>query len=420
MKSQWWVAGLIMAHFTAAAQEADLWEDEWGDETETSAWQWHASSTAAYGHRTQSDRLFSSQTTLAEWRGQLALNHEAEGYQWQFKLDGWYDEVSSDLELDWRQFELSFSPLKNTDVNLGRQIATWGTGDLLFLNDFFPKDWQSFFSGREVDYLKAPMTAIRMQHYFKPINVDWVLIPSFEPDRYITGERFGFYSLVAQSLVGGSEIIRAHEPSRPELAVRLFKQFNGWEWALYGYHGHEKQPVGLDALGRPTHHRKQSWGMSMRGTVWGGVVHAEWAHHLALDDRDGTKAHVQNGQNRWLLGYERELFKKFTASMQYYVEQWHDVDAMRASQTMSIATHREVWTQRLTYLTHQDKVVWSLFSFYSPTDEDRFLRPSIQYRHNDHWRYDLGANLFSGKHPSSFFGQFENSSNVHFSIKYQF
>lgn len=420
MKRAVWLFVLLLFCGAVTSQDADLWGDEWEDEAEVSAWQWSGSVNAAYGHRTASDPLFDSQKTLAEWRGQLGLSHEADGYQWRFKVDGWYDAVTNGFELDWRQFELSFSPLKNTDVSLGRQIATWGTGDLLFLNDFFPKDWPSFFAGREVDYLKAPITAVRMQHYFKPINIDWVITPSFEPDRFITGERFGFYSPLAQSLVGGSELVRAKKPSKSEWAVRIFKQFKGWEWALYGYHGFDKQPLGLDENGRLTHHRKQSWGMSMRGTLLGGVVHAEMAHHKALDDPDGTKINVQNGQNRWLAGYERELFKKFTVSMQFYVEQWHDVDAMRANQTGPVASHREVWTQRLTYMTHQDKVVWSLFSFYSPTDEDRFIRPSIQYRHDDHWRYDLGANLFSGKKTSSFFGQFERSSNVHFSVKYQF
>ncbi|MFW6031595.1 MAG: hypothetical protein ACOC9T_03300, partial [Myxococcota bacterium] len=31
-----------------------------------------------------------------------------------------------------------------------------GTGDLVFLNDLFPKDWRSFLLGRDLDYLKAP------------------------------------------------------------------------------------------------------------------------------------------------------------------------------------------------------------------------------------------------------------------------
>jgi hypothetical protein len=33
-------------------------------------------------------------------------------------------------------------------------IITWGVGDLLFINDVFPKDWESFFSGRPPEYLK--------------------------------------------------------------------------------------------------------------------------------------------------------------------------------------------------------------------------------------------------------------------------
>ena len=57
---------------------------------------------------------------------------------------------------DVRDLTLSFSAGASTDVSIGRQVITWGTGDLVFLNDLFPKDFVSFFAGRDDDYLKAP------------------------------------------------------------------------------------------------------------------------------------------------------------------------------------------------------------------------------------------------------------------------
>ena len=37
------------------------------------------------------------------------------------------------------------------DVKIGQQVLTWGTGDYVFLNDLFPKDYPSFFAGRSDD-----------------------------------------------------------------------------------------------------------------------------------------------------------------------------------------------------------------------------------------------------------------------------
>jgi len=67
--------------------------------------------------------------------------------------DGW---------LDLREASMSLRPTDDLDVRLGRQILTWGTGDLVFINDLFPKDWNAFILGRDEDYLKAPSDAFRL------------------------------------------------------------------------------------------------------------------------------------------------------------------------------------------------------------------------------------------------------------------
>ncbi len=403
------------------AQDADLWgDDAWNEETSHSQWQWSGFTSIGFGYRLSSDPLFNKQETLSEWRFHSELEYDHEQFDFQVEADVWYDDVLNKTEFDLRQLTVDFSLGSRTDVTLGQQVSTWGTGDLLFLNDFFPKDWQSFFAGREVNYLKAPAAALRMRHYFQLVNVDWVLTPEFVADRYINGERFSFYNPQWQQSLGGKKVIRANEPSQPEFSLRLFKQLAGWEYAVYGYRGYEKSPVGFDVLGSPTYHRKQNIGLSVRGSVWGGLLNIEVAHHEALDDKQGDDPLVANGQNRWLLGYEHELIKKLNWSMQYYVEQTHDVYAARELAGWQGAEHREVWTQRLTYLSYQDKLTWSLFVFYSPTDEDSYWRPNIQYRHNDHWLFDVGSNVFRGSHEQSFFGQFDRASNAYINVKYQF
>ncbi len=65
----------------------------------------------------------------------------------------------------------------NRSITLGRQILTWGTGDLVFINDLFPKDWVSFFIGRDVEYLKAPSDALKVSAFSSWANLDLVYTP---------------------------------------------------------------------------------------------------------------------------------------------------------------------------------------------------------------------------------------------------
>ena len=120
----------------------------------------HGFMDARYGQRLQEDPDEDDQI-MAEARLQLEFSRMGDWATLQLKTDFYYDDVVDqghiDLEegtgwLDLREANLGFSPQAITDIKIGRQILTWGTGDLLFINDLFPKDWPSFFSGRHVDY----------------------------------------------------------------------------------------------------------------------------------------------------------------------------------------------------------------------------------------------------------------------------
>ena len=87
--------------------------------------------------------------SLAELRFQLDVTQNFDWGNIKFKGDLVGDAVSEEIEGELRELNLFFSPLDYMDIKLGRQILTWGTGDLLFINDLFPKDWESFFIGRD-------------------------------------------------------------------------------------------------------------------------------------------------------------------------------------------------------------------------------------------------------------------------------
>ena len=105
-----------------------------------------------------------------------------------FIYDHLADQHSIDLEkgqgyFDLREANFEASPTDNVDLKFGRQILTWGTGDLVFINDLFSKDWHSFFLGRDEEYLKAPSDALKASLYSNVVNVDLIYNPHFDADR---------------------------------------------------------------------------------------------------------------------------------------------------------------------------------------------------------------------------------------------
>ncbi|MCD6405349.1 MAG: hypothetical protein J7M19_05950, partial [Planctomycetes bacterium] len=62
----------------------------------------------------------------------------------------------------------------------------------------------------------------------------------------------------------------------------------------------------------------------------------------------------------------------------------------------------------------------SFFAFYSPGDRDAYIRPNISYKLNDHWSADMGGNVFIGHDERTFFGRFEDNTNVYVGLRYGF
>ena len=75
---------------------------------------------------------------------------------------------------------------------------------------------------------------------------------------------------------------------------------------------------------------------------------------------------------------------------------------------------------RLTKLLMNQNLTLSLFTYYSPSDRDAYLRPTVTYKVDDHWTVECGGNLFFGASSTTFFGQFEGNTNVYLATRYSF
>ena len=420
---------LLLDSAVTLAQQDDWeeWDDDAWEEPAEQGLEWHGFVEGAYGTRWNADPQVGRRRTLGDARARLETGWASEELAFEFKGEVWYDAVSEEIEGELRDLTLAFSPASNLDLKLGRHVLTWGTGDLLFLNDLFPKDWVSFFAGRDNEYLKAPSNAIRGTWYTDAVNVDMVWTPVFEPDNYLTGERFSFFSPLAGMRVAPHPPLDGVEPARTldngEFSVRLFKNVRGTEYAAYAHRGFFKQPSDFTEPLMPGFAPLSALGASVRRPLFSGLFNAEAVYYASRDDRSGTNPAVPNDQVRFLAGFEREALANFTVGFQYYVEWTLDHDALIANSPtpeFEPDEFRHVLTNRLTYRMSQDKLTLSMFTFYSPSDDDYFLRPIVSYRHSDQWAMTGGINLFGGESDRTFFGQFEDNSNVYFRVRFNF
>ncbi len=377
------------------------------------------------GERLQSDPGQDS-ASIREMRIQLGKTHFAGPVELEGKVDVLYDDLDRDRNhidlrtgegwVDVRTASAAFRPSFWMDVKVGRQVLTWGTGDLLFLNDLFPKDWQSFFNGRDVEYLKAPSDALWVSVYPGEWTLDMVWTPRFNADRYLDGDGISFFP----GMYTPENPLPVDEPDGMEWALRAARHVGSVETALYAYEGYWKSPGGMDAEGRGIFPELRVWGASVLFPAAGGLVNAETAYYDSLEDRAGSNPGINNSEARFLLGYNRELIANVTLGVQGYAEWMQDYDAYRDS-LPEMQPARDEWRQlgtlRLTQLLMNQKLMLSGFVFYSPSDQDMYLRASAEYAWSDQWTGTLGANVFAGEKEHTFFGQFEDNSNLYVAIR---
>lgn len=381
---------------------------------------------------------YEKDASMGEVRLQMELEKQINRFLFKCTTDIYYDAIPEDrsvnLEkgnelIDLRELSAIFTAFDFMDIKAGRQILTWGTGDLVFINDLFPKDWQSFLIGRDTEYLKAPSDAVKVSIFTDPVNIDIVFTPRFDPDRFISGERLSYWN--GYRIAGSDSIIQVDRPddwmNNTELAVRLSKNIKGNEFALYGYRGYWKSPGGIDpSTFRYIFPQLNVYGASFRGQAGKGIGNIEAGYYDSRDDKSGNNPFINNSQFRFLAGYEQDLPRlasDLTAGLQYYLEHIMDYNEYLENLPSGMPAadeNRHLFTLRITKLFLNQNLTCSLFTYYSPSDQDFYLRPNINYKFTDNLEGEIGANLFGGEHPYTFFGQFHDNTNVFMAVRYSY
>ncbi len=390
----------------------------------------HGFSELAGGVKTSDDNTKRDSFNLLEERLQLKSSYGFEdgsyfarkgavlNFKGDFTVDAYYD---GKTDFDLRELNLSWTPLEWMDAKFGRQVLTWGTGDYLFINDLFPKDYESFFTGRGDEYLKKPSDAFKLSVYPSWGNIDF-MAARFTANTTATGDRLSFFDSFQGGIAGRNSDRHLIEPplqaSNNEYALRLYRHIGSYELALYSFSGFNKNPDSYkDETTRQMFYRRMdAYGASLRGPFLGGIGSAEFGYDNSLQDPDGNNRLIENSMVKFLSGYEKDLGNDLKVGFQYFYEQRLDDDNYTENLLAGdfiFDESRHLLTQRLTRLYKNQTVTISLFNFYSPTDKDGYVRPLVSYDVTDQWKLAFGANLPWGEDDVTEFGQMKRNKNVY-------
>ncbi|MFH1877675.1 MAG: hypothetical protein ABH883_02600 [Candidatus Omnitrophota bacterium] len=392
----------------------------------------------AFGPRFGSSDARHRQYDLWEARFQLKSDYYFAGdnllSRWQAGIDAKCDFIldmydAGKVITDLRELKLSFTPMDIMDIKAGRQVLTWGTGDYLFLNDLFPKDYVSFFIGRDDEYLKMPNDALRVMLYPEWFNADLVLIPVFEPNSLPDGHRLSYFDTFQGRIAGvTAERDLLHPSDKPKnmvYASRVYRSFGSYEGAFYYYRGFDPSPRSYkNEMARQLYYeRLDAYGASVRGPILGGIGSAEVSYYYSPEDRNGDIRTIQNSMMRYLLGYEKDLGNDLRVGFQYYVEQTLDyAEYKRSLLPMDYRwdEFRHVLTNRITKSFANQTVRATIFTFFSPNDLDAYIRPVLSWNATDAWTLSIGADLMWGKDSWTEFGSAQKNKNVYVRLRYSF
>lgn len=357
-----------------------------------------------------------------EERTQIKL--DATGGAWRLLVKGdlAYDHLGHKDQSELREGYVDYAA-SNWDLRVGRQVITWGLGDLVFVNDFFPKDHEALFAGRPLEYLKRGVDAVKLGAYPEFANFDLVLAPGFRESRIPDTNRFRLYD--PMPTVTNRETAK---PGQGDVGLRAYRDIAGYDAALYLYRGFQRIPsMRPDNMAAPTkityfYPKLSIYGASLSGRAGEGVLSLEAAHYDSRQDRSGNDFAVPNSQSRLLAGYQIQPAEDTSLGFQYYAETMHDYGTYLATLPAGFPVEKH-WshtvTARLTQFFLHQTLRFSAYASYNASNGDRFMNPELRYSFTDRAWGAVGANFFGGK-PWSQFGQLSRDDNLYLQVRYEF
>lgn len=343
------------------------------------------------------------------------------------RVDFLYDTLRNASAADVRELSTNIN-LGPVSARIGRQVVTWGLGDLVFINDVFPKDWVAFLTGAPLEYLKLGSDALRLGLYPSFANAELMVIPVFQPDRVPSGSPLFYFDPMPTIT---SRVIEAPpiDYKSMQLAGRIYRSLGRYELAVYFSRGFYGMPTARpDDPVAPTqlvlfYPRLATYGASFQGPLLDGLLSLEGGYYDSVDDRSGTNPAIENSQARGLAAYQLQPWDDGSVSVQYYVEAMMHHGAYLSSLPPGLPARdqfRHLVSMRFRQQMLNQTLQLGLFVMGSPSDEDVYVNPSIRYQVADELWTELGANILWGRRNWTYFGQFEDDSHIYATVRYGF
>jgi len=409
----WCLSILLSVFFSLTAEAADV--------------SLHGFVQGNYSVNTDTSNPDSGDFKWGEERFQIKLEASKGSARLFLKTNIFYDHIN---ELDGVELKEGFVDFaaEKWDARIGRQIITWGLGDLIFINDIYPKDYEAFFSGRPLEYLKKGVDALKIGLYPAFASLELIVIPIFEPNNFPDPKRFHMFDPMP-TVINRREVEPSVKIDNTEIALRAYRDVAGFDGSIYFYRGFHRQPSMLpDSMTMPVkitlfYPDLSVYGASLQGRALDGVLSLEAGYYDSRQDRDGKDPMIPNSQTKYLIGYQRQLWEDFTIGFQYFGEYMHDYSEYRKNLPSGFPGEKrlhDLIALRLTQFLKHQTLRLSFFSFYSPTEDDYLLNPEIKYNFSDYLWAAAGANIFGGGEEWNQFGQMDKNDNIYTQIRYEF
>lgn len=354
------------------------------------------------------------------------------------KVDIARDDVTNETLTDIRELRLQYRVGPMMDVSVGKQVSTWGVGDMLFINDLFPKNWNANFMGRDLEYLKDSSNSARVTSYLGPVTWDVVYTPKFAPDTTPTGCHLSTFNPNTGTIVTTDNNCTAENTANgrvsnkdddSEIATALKITAAGQDLSLYGYRGFYKNPRNMILDGAtlmPYYPRLNVYGFSSEGQVGPGVFTMEYGFY---DNQENAKESLllENDMHKYLVGYKIDLTGKLTVGAQVYGEYMTDYDMYKTQYEAAYGSDAGIkkenqltYTLRVMYKMQQETLFLNLFTYYRPDDHDSFTKIDMTKRLDNNFSVVVGASIFTGEdnYESREFGMHRNDDMVYLRFKF--
>lgn len=355
------------------------------------------------------------------------------------KVDFVKDDIIGENYLDIRELRLQYTPLSWLDLSVGRQVSTWGVGDMIFINDLFPKNWIALFQGRDMEMLKDTSDSLRLTSYFGETTFDMVYTPQFSPDTTPNGCYFDVYDPNSGKTIANNDACSSNRTfskkdrnlDHGELALALKRNFLGQQASLYYYRGFFKNPKGLELSGSNyigTYPALEVYGASTEGQIGPGIFTAEYGYYNSKEDKEGNKMLIENSLMKYLVGYRMDFSAHWSAGVQWYQEWMQDYDQYGEALQMANPSaypyrkkeFQNTYTLRVTFKAQQETLWVNFFTYVRPEDKDSLTKIDITKKLNDNFSVTAGVNIFTGKdhYQDRDFGMLKDNDNAFIRLKY--